>query len=269
MSFFTVKNLSASYNRIPIFTNISFELNHGNLLGILGPNGCGKTTLLKAICGILPHSGVCTLEHHILEQLSPKQFAQLCHYIPQRSGISIDISALDVVLMGFNPYLKLFEHPTPEMKKQALSTLACVGLSGKEHINYMHLSEGQKQLCILARTLVSDSRLLILDEPESALDFHFRYQMLETLKRWVKTGKNGIIITLHDPTLALNYCDQLLLLSDGKILSQLFPKTDSIDKMEQQLSRLYGNISLHPCKDKNGNTKLLMMKESDFYESND
>lgn len=269
MSFFTVNNLSASYGPIPVFTNLSFELNSGTLLGILGANGCGKTTLLKAICGILPHTGFCTLEHQILEQLSTRQFAQLCSYIPQRSGISIDISTLDVVLMGFNPYLNLFERPTCQMKEQALSTLAAVGLSGNESTNYMHLSEGQKQLCILARTLVSESRLLLLDEPESALDFHFRYQMLEAIQNWVKTEKRGALMTLHDPTLALNYCDELLLLSDGKVLDKLCPQTDSIDKMEAQLSRLYGNVSLHPCTDRQGNTKLLMMKENDFYESND
>lgn len=261
MSFFKVTNISAYYGQTSIIKDLSFELDSGSLLGILGANGCGKTTLLKAICGILPHNGTCTLNNHVLERLTPKKIARLCSYIPQHSGITIDISTLDVVLMGFNPYLSLLERPNSAMREQAVLALSTVGLSGKEETNYMYLSEGQKQLCILARTLVSNGQLLLLDEPESAMDFHFRYQMLKILQNWVQQEERGVIITLHDPSLALNHCDQLLLMSDGKILDLLCPKTDPIEKMERQLSVLYGNISLHPCKDRNGVTKLLMMKE--------
>ena len=168
MSFFSVHDLTVGYGKIPVVEKLSFSLDKGCLLGILGANGSGKTTLLKAVCGILPHAGSCVLEGEILEKLNSRQIAKCCSYIPQRSGISIDITVLDVVLMGFNPWLGLLEHPTAAMKEQGCKILAMVGLEGKEQNNYMTLSEGQKQLCILARTLCCDSRLLLLDEPESA-----------------------------------------------------------------------------------------------------
>lgn len=261
MSFFSAKNICTYYGKTQVLHNISFELTSGELLGILGSNGCGKTTLLKSLCGILPHEGFCTLHETTLEHCNPRQLARLCSYIPQRSGISIDISALDVVLMGFNPHLGLLEHPNAAMRQKAKQALALTGLGGKEQTNYMHLSEGQKQLCILARTLVSDSRLLLLDEPESALDFHFRYQMLKILQHWSKEQKGGAVVTLHDPVLALNYCDKLLLLSEGKVLDLICPKTDPLDRMEHLLSRVYGTVSLHPCHDRKGNLQLLLMKE--------
>ena len=261
MSYLSVNAVTAGYGRQNVIEHISFDLESGHLMGVIGSNGSGKTTLMKALCGILPHGGTCFLEGAVLENLSARQMARLVSYIPQRSGIAIDISALDVVLMGFNPHLGLLEHPTGKMKEAAMEALTRVGLAGKEETNYLHLSEGQKQLCILARTLVSESRILLLDEPESALDFRYRYRMLAILKQWVSQGTRAAILTLHDPGLALNYCDRLILLSEGSVAGILNPVSDSLTQMEEQLSRIYGDVSLHRCRDHQGMEHLVMLKE--------
>ena len=261
MSFFSVSHLTAGYGNSHVIKNISFELNSGCIMGVLGANGSGKTTMLKAICGILPHEGICQLEQTELERLSVRQMAKLCSYIPQRSGISIDISALDVVLMGFNPQLGLLSHPSTAMRQTAMNALKQIGLEEKAHTNYMHLSEGQKQLCIMARTLVSGSKLLLLDEPESALDFHHRYRILSLLCNWVKRSGSSAIVTLHDPVLALNYCEHLLLLAEGNVLGMIHPQTDSLETMEKLLQRIYGNISLQYATANNGCRQLIMLNE--------
>ena len=268
MKFFTVNDLSASYGKHEILSHLSFETNASETIGILGANGSGKTTLLKAICGILPHTGTCKLEGNLLEDKPPKQLAKLCSYIPQRSGISIDISVLDTVLMGFHPHLGFLEHPSTEMKEKAINLIHKVGLSGKEHTNYLHLSEGQKQLCILARTLVTNSKLLLLDEPESALDFHFRYQMLTLIRNWNRETHSTALVSLHDPMLALNSCDRLLLLADGHIASAIRPQTDTLSSMEEKLCHIYGDISLHHCVNKSGQKQIVMLKEN-FFEGTD
>lgn len=255
MSFFTVEHLSAGYGGRTILKDVSFSLEKGTIMGILGANGCGKTTLLKAICGILPHEGNCLLQGTPLEGLKPKKLAQKCSYIPQRSGIMLDISALDVVLMGFNPQLGLLERPTDTMVKNAENALKTVGLPEKSTENYQHLSEGQKQLCILARTLVADTELLLLDEPESALDFRFRYEMLNLLQNFLAADK-AAILALHDPNLALNHCRKLLLIQDGIVLDILDTKEDSLISMEEKLIKIYGEISLHRMKD-----SLVMLRE--------
>lgn len=261
MSFFSVKGVGAGYGKRDVINDISFDLDKNCLVGILGANASGKTTLLKAICGILPHKGSCTLDGEILERLSPREIAKLCSYIPQRSGISIDICVLDVVLMGFNPQLGLLEQPTKAMREKALRILSDVGLADKENTDYLHLSEGQKQLCILARTLVSDSRLLLLDEPESALDFHFRYRMLDTLRCSISKEDRSALVTLHDPNLALNYCDKLLLLSEGKVFGEISPGSDSVDHMEKMLREIYGSVSLQSCMTRDGRHHFVMLKE--------
>ena len=261
MSHLSVKRISAGYGKNNVIENISFDLDDGTLMGIIGANGSGKTTLLKALCGILPHQGSCTLEGTVLEELSAKQLAKLVSYIPQRSGVSIDISALDVVLMGFNSRLGLLEHPTAAMRQAAADALARTGLAGKEQTNYLHLSEGQKQLCILARTLVTQGKLLLLDEPESALDFNFRYRMLEIIRAWVRHDSRLALVALHDPMLALNYCDSLLLLKDGRSLGVIRPGVDSFARMEALLSELYGPVSLTSCTDRSGRKHIIMLNE--------
>ena len=261
MSSFEVKGLCAGYGGRSVIDGLSFSMESGRMMGVLGANGSGKTTLLRSICGILSHEGECTLEGVRLEGLSERGLSKQCSYIPQRSGINIDISALDVVLMGFNPQLRLLECPTEAMRKQALDALDRAGVGSMAEMNYLHLSEGQKQLCILARTLVTQGRLLLLDEPESALDFHFRYRMLNIIRSWVTQDRRFALVALHDPMLALNYCDELLLLKDGRNIGVLRPASDSFDKMEEMLSMIYGSVSLASCADKTGKKHIVMLNE--------
>ena len=264
MSFFTANHISAGYDGVYVIEDVCFSLERGQVMGIIGANGSGKTTLIKAICGNVPHAGNSVLDGCTLEELSVRRLAGVCAYVPQRSGIAIDISALDVVLMGFNPHLGILAHPNSAMRAAAREALDKVGLSGKENMNYMHLSEGQKQLCILARTLVSGAKLLLLDEPESALDFRYRYRMLELLRGWARDEGKAAAVTLHDPSLALNYCDQLLLLSNRSVLGMIYPQTDALDKMERMLAQVYGAVSLQMCRTRNSREHIVMLKEDEM-----
>ena len=259
MSILEVRQLTAGYGGKEVLQGVSFSLMPGELVGILGENGSGKTTLLKSICGIVPHGGSCLVGGMDSRSLSPRALARQVSYIPQQSGISIDLSALDVVLMGFNPRLGLLEYPSQDMKQQARRALREVGLAGREEENYQTLSQGQRQLCMLARTLVSQARLLLLDEPESALDFGGRYRMLTQLRRCLG-GHCGALVTLHDPQLALNCCDRLLLLGGGKLLGEICPKQDSLESMEEKLIGLYGGLTLIRAENRQGLRQLVLLK---------
>lgn len=263
MSFFTVFQLTAGYGGNPVLEDISFSLEEGKILGILGANGSGKTTLLKSICGILPHGGQCVLENVSLESLSSRHLARLCSYIPQRSGITIDISVLDVVTMGFNPWLKLLQAPTAAMEEEARAALGRVGLEGMEQRSYLTLSEGQKQLCVLARTLAGPKRLLIMDEPESALDFRCRHRMLDILDHWRREAGRAAMVALHDPQLALNCCDEILLLGKGRSLGSFAPRNTPAEEMEGLLAEIYGPVSLHTVQSRGGKSRLIMLREGE------
>ncbi len=236
-----VKNLSVSYGKKQILDGVSFSLEKGTITALLGANGCGKTTLLKALCGIVPYEGERLLEGRDLRGLNAKETARLIGYIPQRSGISIDLTALEVVLMGFDPQLKLLQQPTKTMVERARQVLLQLGMD--ENADYLTLSEGQKQLCILARTMVTEGKLLLLDEPESALDLQNRYEMFALLRGWM--GDRAVLAALHDPQLALQTADRLMLLKDKQVSAVLRPKQDSLETMEQALCEIYGTVRLH------------------------
>ena len=263
MKLLTVNNLSAGYNGTDIIKNISFSVDSGQIIGILGAIGCGKTTLIKSLANLHPHTGNCQLDTITVESVSPKELARLCGYIPQNNSISLDLTLFDVVMMGFNPELKLLQTPTRQMKESAIQALMDVGLGNRMYDNFQSLSAGQKQLCILARTFAGKRKLLLLDEPESALDFRLRYQAMELLQDYIQQNHASALITLHDSALALNYCDSLLILSDGRLIGTIIPSETSIFEMEQLLSKIYGTISLSKLNDRLGNSRLVMMKEAE------
>ena len=268
MSLLKIENLSVSYGQKKILSDIDLTLENGKIYGLLGQNGSGKTTLLKAIGGIIPHRGDCFFNGKNRTSYSSKQLAELIGYIPQKTSLSIDLAVSDVILMGYHHRLGLLDYPTSQMRSHALDVIETVGLGGLENQNFMTLSEGQKQLCILARTLVTSHDLLLLDEPESALDLQMSHQVIHLLSDSlhadpeIPVQKQGsILITLHDVSLALNCCDEIFLLKDGKICVQIAPQNDSIDYMERCLSAIYGPVCLMQVRTRNGKEQFVMLKE--------
>lgn len=266
MTYFRVENLSAGYRGTKVLEDINFSLKQGRVTALLGANGSGKSTLLKTICGILPHQGSCFLEGRKLESMSSKELAALCGYIPQRTGISIDLPLTEVVLMGFNARLGFFEQPDKEMRNRALEALLRVGLASFAEKSFLELSEGQKQLCILARTLVEDRRLLILDEPESSLDFGHRYHLMGCIRHEISKGKQSALICLHDPQLALNSCDDCLLLLDSKTIVGVNPREQSLEEIEELFSEIYGTITLRKCYNKENKEQIVLLKEDELWK---
>lgn len=259
--FFRAEHISAGYGKKAVIHDISFSLQPHTLTALIGANGSGKSTLMKCIANQLPHGGKSSLQGNCLEELSVKELAQNVSYIPQRSGVSISLSVMDVVLMGYNPVLKLLQRPSEQQREQAKDALAAVGLGGYEYIDYLTLSEGQKQMVFLARTLIEDTSLFLLDEPDSALDLQNRYQLMKLLKEMVQESKRAGLLCLHDPIMALRYCEQLVLLKEGHCVGVLHPFEDSIETMERALKEIYGDISLVECADKKGIRHLMVLWE--------
>lgn len=247
MSILTINNLSCSYGSKIILDNLSLDIQPGHVVGLLGTNGCGKTTLLKCIGNIIPYNGNILFSSQAnnidIKSLSAKELAQKISYIPQTSGISIDLSCLDVVLMGLNPVLSILERPNNDMIIRAELLLKKLGLEEYIHTNYQQLSQGQKQLCLLARTLISNSPLLLLDEPESSLDFGNRYEFIKLIKKNIKKDR-AALITLHDPQLALNYCDTIKIIHDKHCIASFVPSEVTEAEIEEIFSKIYGPVNI-------------------------
>lgn len=257
---FTVENLAVRLGDKNILQNVHFTIDTpGQLVGILGANGSGKTTLLRAVAGLLPHTGCCLMDGVPLESLSTRCLAQTVSYIPQQSGISVSMSAREVVLMGCNPRLGVLQSPTAAMCAAAEEALRTVGLADKAEQDYLTLSGGERQLCILARTFVEDAPLLLLDEPDSALDLANRSHMAALLAEFVHASGKTALICLHDPMLMLDWCDTLIVLQNGQVGAMLYPRTDPVEALQSALAAVYGPLELVPVTDRTGRVRLALL----------
>lgn len=256
----SARDLSSGYGKKQILSDVNLDVSANEIVGLLGANGCGKTTLIKTLCKILPGSGEVLIKGEDASSWSARKFAQNCSLVPQKSGISIDITVLDVVLMGFNPFLSLLGRPTRNMVAEAEKLLDLFGIADRKYDSFQTLSEGQKQLVIIARALVTDTSVVFMDEPESSLDFSVRYDMMNTLREQIVGKDKCALVSLHDVNLALNFCDKLLLIKDGKISSVIDVRSEDRSSMEQKLQSIYGSVRLMPVTDEAGKESLIMVK---------
>lgn len=244
---FIVTDFSAGYGKKQIVSGVSFRLESGTLTALAGANGCGKTTLLKGLCRLTTHRGSSVLSQPgspdiRLDSCSSREIARHVSYIAQKSGVHISLPVIEVVLMGFHPFLPLLSSPGRQHRAAARAALETVGLSGCAGQDFLTLSEGQKQLCILARALVQNSDLLLFDEPDSALDYPNRHKILNTIRKIVYDRQKAGLLVLHDLNLALDYCDQLLLMKNGTLIQTLRPREDSEETLTAGLGELYGPL---------------------------
>ena len=195
-----VNDISFSYNKGDnIFENISFSISKGDVLCILGPNGTGKTTLLKCLNGLEDiNSGEILLNGENIKALTFPEISKLVGYIPQGHVSTFPFSVIDVVLMGRSPYINLTDSPREKDLKIAEKFLKNLGILDVKDRAYTTLSGGERQLVFLARVLTQEPDLLILDEPTSHLDFGNQIKLLELIENLSKKGL-AIIMSSHFP----------------------------------------------------------------------
>ena len=212
-----VQDLTVRYGTAAVLQGVSFSVPvSGQLIGLLGVNGSGKTTLLKAAAGLLPHTGQCLLDGVPLESLSTRRLAQTVSYIPQQSGISVSLSAREVVLMGFNPRLGVLQSPTAAMRAAADEALRTVGLADKANAYPKSLSGGQQQRIAIARALAMDPDVILFDEPTSALDPEMVGEVLELMKELAHTGITMLVVT-HEMGFAREVSNRVIFIDEGRI----------------------------------------------------
>lgn len=237
-----INNLSVSYPGNKVLEKLSFSVN--GLCAVVGQNGCGKTTLLKAVSQLIVSSGEITFENTDIKTLSLKERSRLISYIPQKTGVAEDMSVLDVVLSAFNSRLSMFENPGSSQVQTAKNALKLVGMQDFDERNYSTFSAGQQQLCIIARTVAEDTKLWLLDEPDSALDITNRYSTMNLLSNIAKEKGVTGLVTLHDPMLALYSCEKVIVISDGGCAGIIDTKTDSQTCIENILNKAFKGVKV-------------------------
>ncbi|MGD9568423.1 MAG: ABC transporter ATP-binding protein [Sedimentibacter sp.] len=215
----TLKNVSAGYNGFDVISNINLNVSEGENLCILGPNGCGKTTLIKTIAGIIPHKGAIKIDGTSISAMKRTDVAKKIAVMSQISNIYFSYTVYETVLLGRYLHMKnsAFKEPTIKDRDYADKCLKAVDLTSLKNKQINTLSGGQLQRVYLARTLAQEPSIILLDEPTNHLDLKNQTELIEFLKGWSKEEGHTVIGVLHDLNLAMRLADNVLLLNNGKV----------------------------------------------------
>src|SRR5882672_9833891 len=229
-----------------LLSDASVAIAPGSLTGLLGPNGCGKTTLLRLLCGVLqPHGGTITLDGRPLASLTRRELARHVAVVPQETHPAFDYSVMEMVLMGRHPHLGAFELEGPADFDVARQALEATGTSPLADRRYMTLSGGEKQRVIIASALTQATETLLLDEPTASLDLGYQLEVASLLARLNRERKVTMVLATHDLNLAALVCQQLVVMRGGRVLAQ-GPTADVLTgAMVRQLYDVDADVQFH------------------------
>ncbi|QKF58152.1 ABC transporter ATP-binding protein [Aliarcobacter lanthieri] len=211
------KNISFSYQNKEVLNNINFELHQGDILSLIGKNGCGKTTLLKILLGIYKSSGNIKILSKNINEYKNKELAKLISYVPQTHQIPFDYTVFDVVLMGRLAYTNLFSNYSKNDIEITIKNLEKVGILHLKDKIYSQISGGERQLAFIARALTQNAKIIFMDEPVTGLDYGNQLKLLKFLKELSKEGYT-FVKTTHYPDHALYASNKVMMLKDGIVL---------------------------------------------------
>ena len=233
------EQISFSYDTRPVLDGVDVSVQTGGLVGVLGPNGSGKTTFLKLLAGLLtPASGHITLDDVDITTMDRRTLARRVAVVPQETELAFDYSVLEIVLMGRYPHLQTFELEGPADLAIARRTLAATGTAHLEQRTFRTLSGGEKQRIVMASALAqfegapstpdrgdpphedtNTTRVLLLDEPTSSLDLSFQLATATLIAELNRTYRTTAVVCTHDLNFAAGLCRSLVLLRDGRVVA--------------------------------------------------
>ncbi len=244
------EDLKAVLNGNPILKGVSLQAGEKQLIGVIGPNGGGKSTLLKCIYRVLqPTGGAVFLDGKPLSEYSFRESALKIAVVAQHNYYNFDFSVQDVVLMGRSPHKKTLERDNAQDFRIVEEALTKVGMLHFAERSFSTLSGGEQQRVILARALAQQTPCLILDEPTNHLDIKYQLQLMDLVRGLDRT----VITAVHDLNIAAMYCDWLYAVKDGRVVGQGTPQTLLTPEFIRQVYEVEAEVST----DRNGMLRVL------------
>jgi iron complex transport system ATP-binding protein len=217
--FFSVQDAAFSYEEMDIFSGLNFDVRKGELLCLMGANGCGKTTLLRCMNGILKlKKGKVLLGGQDINTMTEADVAKKMGFVFQDNTAPFPYPVIDIVSMGRAPYLGTFSTPSSADIKIAEEALEMVGMLALKDRPFTRISGGQRQLVAIARAITQQSEIILLDEPTSHLDFKNQTLVLRIANQLVQKGFS-VVMSSHLPDHALLYSNRVALMKDGKFIA--------------------------------------------------
>jgi iron complex transport system ATP-binding protein len=230
-----------------VLDQVSIDVERGTSVGLLGPNGSGKTTLIRIIAGMLrPESGSVTLDGRTVSSMARRDLARRVAVVPQETHTTFDFSVIDMVLMGRYPHLGPFELEGMADLEIARDALRATGTAALEARSFATLSGGEKQRVVIASALAQASDVLLLDEPTTALDLGYQFEIVALLRRLNGERGTTMIVSTHDLNLAAALCQRLVLLKDGTVIAQGDTATTLTADNIRLLYDVDADVQFHP-----------------------
>lgn len=217
------QNVCFSYGEKSVLRDASVQFCAGEVTSLTGPNGVGKTTLLKCMAGLLhPQKGTVWVKGRAMQRIRPRELAKMQAYVPQSGSVLFPMSVYEFVCLGRRPYVEWsLSSQDKEIVTEIMQYMGIAPMSDK----FMdELSGGERQRVMLARALAQQPEILLLDEPTSALDIRHQLEVMELIRRIAKEKSCAIILVMHDLTLAFRYSDRVILMKDGMIWADGTPE---------------------------------------------
>jgi iron complex transport system ATP-binding protein len=217
MMFFEVNGIEFSYDSTPTLKGLSFSVDREQVLTLLGPNGVGKTTLLKCLNKVLePKGGSVIIDETDVHKISRREAAKRMGYVPQRGEVS-KMTVFDAVLIGRRPYIDW-----DATEKDMRLTSRIIDLMGLRELSLRYVDEisgGEYQLVQIARALAQQPDVILMDEPTSSLDISNQHMIMKTIRKIVQKNRMAAVMTIHDLNLAVRYSDKFVMMHNGRIFA--------------------------------------------------
>lgn len=231
-----VKDIFCGYGNEDVIKGISFSLSENKILSVIGPNGCGKTTLLWCLSGITKYKGSILFNGIQISDMKRKEVSKKIALMSQMSGNLFDFSVYETVKLGTyaNSRNKDVFSTDIHAKEKTLYYIEKVGLSDVCNKSILELSGGQLQRAFLARAFVQEPDIILLDEPTNHLDLKYQLELMDYLKEWSREKSNSVISVMHDINLSFTSADEVVLMNEGKIALKGIPsEIINSDKLEK------------------------------------
>jgi iron complex transport system ATP-binding protein len=219
MTALAASGLTVTLDGTPVVREVSWATASGRWLSLIGPNGAGKSTLLRAVAGLVPYAGTIAADGSEIRTLKARTRARLMAYVPQEPVLPPDMTVGQYVLLGRTPHLSYLSVPGHHDRARATAAMERLDIARFAARRLSRLSGGERQRVVLARALAADPRVLLLDEPTSMLDIGHQQQVLELVDGLRRDAGLTVLSTLHDLTAAGQYADELVLLSEGRVVA--------------------------------------------------
>ncbi|MDC3424476.1 ABC transporter ATP-binding protein [Aquibacillus sp. 3ASR75-11] len=215
------KELCKRYGSRDILMNINLSVQRGEVLGVIGPNGCGKSTLMKLLSGAeKPTKGTVEINGKFIKSYKQRELAQTLAVLPQEAIPEIGFTVREIIEMGRYPFQNWLGEETKNTFQEESIVDQTIEILALKHIvnqTIENISGGERQRVALGKVMAQDPTVLMLDEPTTYLDIGHQLQMMEAVKRWQQDKELTVVVILHDLNIASMYCDRLVLMQDGKI----------------------------------------------------